>query len=210
MLDILRIDHFIGFARFYSIPINQTPRDGFWSDSPGDKLLRSLSIDKNSYDIFVEDLGDVTREVVDLRDQYKLSGTRVVQFDLNDSLSRYDYSSDTVLYTGTHDNDTLIGWLESLNDQQRNTAYDMFSEKDIRWELIQYAMNSRCERVIIPLQDVLGLGSEHRLNTPGTLSKSNWVWRFSSQDVSKDVIDRMRVITEDSRRCKILKKGETV
>ena len=210
MLDILRIDHFIGFTRYYSIPINQSSRDGFWSDSPGDKLLRSLSIDKNRYDIFVEDLGDVTREVVDLRDQYKLSGTRIVQFDLNDSLSRYDYSSDTVLYTGTHDNDTLIGWIESLNEQQRHSVNNLFSEKDVHWELIQYAMDSRCNRVVIPLQDVLGLGSDNRFNTPGTLSKSNWVWRFNIQDVSQNMIDRMRVITENSRRCKILKEGETV
>ena len=210
MLDILRIDHFIGFSRYYSIPINQSPMDGFWSDSPGNELLSSLSIDINNYDIFVEDLGDVTQDVFDLRDHYRLSGTRVVQFDLNEKLVDNTYSSDTVLYTGTHDNDTLVGWINSLNDKQKKAVYNMLLEKVTHWKLIEYAMNSDCDRVVIPLQDVLGLDSKYRFNTPGTLSEDNWVWRFSFDDLSNLMIDRMRKITEDSNRLKYIKEGETI
>ena len=86
----------------------------------------------------------------------------------------------------------------------------MFSEKVTHWKLIEYAMNSDCDRVVIPLQDVLGLDSKYRFNTPGTLSEDNWVWRFSFDDLSNLMIDRMRKITEDSNRLKYIKEGETI
>ena len=207
MLDIIRIDHFIGFSRYYSIPINHTAKDGFWSDSPGDKLLSALSIDLNSYDIFAEDLGDITQDVIDLRDKFELPGIRVLQFDLNDIVLNNDYSSKTVLYTGTHDNDTLVGWLESLNYKQKKIVFDKFSAKDTHWKLIEFAMSRVCDRVIIPLQDILGLGSRYRFNTPGLLSEKNWVWRFNFEDITDSMINSMKEITENSNRFSYIKKG---
>ena len=116
------------------------------------------------------------------------------------NISYQDFKNDYVLYTGTHDNDTLIGWIESLEDYKRKEIYDCYQEDKINWDLIKLSMNSKFDRVIIPLQDILGLDSKHRFNTPGTLLDRNWVWRFNFDSISMDVVNRMREITISTNR----------
>ena len=126
---------------------------------------------------------------------------RILQFDIKKNTKNINYSRQSVLYTGTHDNDTLVGWINSNNEKNYDLPFlKKFNKKKLSWELIEYVIKSKSDRVIFPLQDILGLDSKHRFNKPGTISKNNWTWRFDLEKISNQVIDDLSKLTERYNR----------
>ena len=188
MVDIIRLDHFIGYQRYYKIPINDsTAENGQWDHSKGDELFDSLTPMINDNNIIAEDLGDITPEVIKLRNKYGFPGMEVFQFDFNPSLHLENSTNHSVVYTGTHDNDTIIGWFNSLDQKNINSNklsktdllnYFNCNEDIINWEIINYVMSLNNYTCIIPMQDILSLDSACRFNIPGILSENNWKWKM--------------------------------
>ena len=188
MVDIIRLDHFIGYQRYYKIPVNDiTAENGQWDNSGGDALFDSLSSIINKNNIIAEDLGDITPEVTKLRNKYEFSGMEVFQFNFNSSLSFKNNNNHSVVYTGTHDNDTIIGWFNSLDEKNLNSdklsqsiLLDYFNcnKSIVNWEIINYVMSLDNYTCIFPVQDILSLNSSCRFNTPGILSENNWKWKM--------------------------------
>jgi len=189
-VDMIRIDHFRGFESYWAIPYGaQTAREGRWEPGPGDALFNALAASLGKLPIVAEDLGVITTEVEALRDRHRIPGMRVLQFDVMDShFSVSDIREDCVCYTGTHDNDTTMGWFaggpqdtrseaEILRTREAALAITGGSADTIHRDMIRLAYSSAARIAIAPMQDYLGLGSEARLNTPGT-SGNNWRWRL--------------------------------
>jgi 4-alpha-glucanotransferase len=214
--DIVRIDHFRGFAACWEIPAAEpTAIRGRWMPAPGKQLFRRL-VDHFGADlpIIAEDLGIITDDVVELRDDFGLPTMRVVQFSFNgeEAFLPRNFPENCVAYTGTHDNDTLVGWhrgavegrvgdskaIAAERDQVRR--YYSTDGTDIHWTCIRALLESRCAAVIVPMQDVLGLGSEARMNTPGTVGDHNWRWRFSWDQLDPAMVTRLREMTEAAHR----------
>jgi 4-alpha-glucanotransferase len=186
LVDLVRLDHFRGFESYWEIDAGEpTAIHGRWVPAPGDALLGAITRKLGALPIIAEDLGVITPEVDALRQRHGLHGMRVLQFafgDGFDSQSRYlphQYTRDSVVYTGTHDNDTSSGWWQSLSAATRRDVEDYFpgAGTDIGWALIRAACASVADMAIYPMQDVLGLSAEHRMNVPGT-GEGNWTWRF--------------------------------
>ena len=185
-VDIARVDHFRGFAGYWEIPAaEKTAVKGQWVPGPGPKLFEAVRAAIGSQvPIIAEDLGVITPDVIALRDQFELPGMRVLQFAFGSGPTNtflpHNYQSRTIVYTGTHDNDTTIGWFgtapEPLKDHVRR--YVATDGRDIPWDLIKLASSSVADVAIFPLQDVIGLGTEGRMNRPGEAS-GNWGWRFT-------------------------------
>ncbi|XOV86273.1 MAG: 4-alpha-glucanotransferase [Pseudomonadota bacterium] len=184
LFDIVRIDHFRGLEAYWSVPASAaTAETGEWCKGPGAALLEPLVREISDIQLVAEDLGTITAEVDELRRAFVLPGIRVLQFGY-DGVSDNPHHPDnleenTVLYTGTHDNDTTLGWYQALPDWQRdrvNTELARFGQP-MPYSLIECAFASRARTVIIPMQDLLGLDSEARTNTPGTTT-GNWQWRL--------------------------------
>ena len=183
--DVVRIDHFRGFAAYWEIPADApNAKSGKWVSGPGEKLFEALDKAFPHLPIIAEDLGLITPDVIELRDKFKLPGMRVLQFAFGDGEGNHflphHYVPNTVAYTGTHDNDTSLGWWKSLPDYQRAFA-QRYLDSDghaINWDMMHALSRSVANVVIFPMQDVLGLSSEHRMNLPGT-PDGNWEWRFS-------------------------------
>ncbi|KFB67266.1 MAG: 4-alpha-glucanotransferase [Candidatus Accumulibacter vicinus] len=196
LCDVVRIDHFRGFESFWEIPAAaKTAVHGIWQPGPGEAVFnairRELSDAQGRLRIIAEDLGIITPAVNALRLAIGLPGMRILQFafdgDARNPYLPHNYEANTVVYTGTHDNDTSRGWWESLSraEQDYVRAYlgvgDESSE-EIHWQLIRLACSSVASLCVIPMQDVLGLDSTHRMNAPG-LGEGSWEWRFSWQQV---------------------------
>ena len=182
--DILRIDHFRGFAGYYEIPAScPTAVEGRWVPAPGQALFDAIARELGQLPIVAEDLGLITPDVVELRERCGFPGMKILQFafggDGHHEFLPHTYPRDSVVYTGTHDNDTARGWWLNAPPHERHFAgvYLHATEADCHWRMIQAASNSVAAMAIFPLQDVLGLGSEHRMNLPGT-TENNWAWRF--------------------------------
>ncbi len=190
--DIFRIDHFRGFEAYWSIPADaETAMSGHWVKGPGtdffDHILEAFD---GELPIIAEDLGIITPEVEALRDQYKLPGMRILQFAFNElgdaNYLPYNYVENCVCYTGTHDNDTTVGWYQSAAPESQDKArrYMSCDGSNIHWDMIRLAMGSVARYAIFPLQDLLGLDSRYRMNTPGTCY-NNWAWRFKDGDIEE-------------------------
>ena len=199
VVDLVRLDHFRGFESYWEIDASQpTAIHGRWVEAPGDDLLGTITQSLGSLPIIAEDLGVITPEVDALRQRHGLHGMCVLQFafgDVFDSTSRYlphQYSRDSVVYTGTHDNDTSAGWWQTLPATLQRDVDDYFpgAAHDIAWALIQAACASVADLAIYPMQDVLGLGSAHRMNVPGT-GEGNWTWRFQWNQVGPEHAQRL-------------------
>tara|TARA_Y100001978_G_scaffold195989_1_gene204967 strand:+ start:2421 stop:3890 length:1470 start_codon:yes stop_codon:yes gene_type:complete len=209
MVDIIRLDHFIGYQRFYKIPINDaTAENGHWDISKGDELFDSLASIINNDNIIAEDLGDITPEVIKLRDKYEFSGMEVFQFDFNPYISYENSNKNLVVYTGTHDNDTIIGWFNSLDEKNLNSdklskanLLDYFNcnKSIVNWEIINYVMSLNNYISIIPIQDILSLDSSSRFNIPGILSENNWKWKME-EHLNNDVKNRLMELTIKNNR----------
>ncbi|MEY3807216.1 MAG: 4-alpha-glucanotransferase [Pseudomonadota bacterium] len=194
--DILRIDHFRGLEAAWEIPADEpTAQNGRWVKAPGKALLNAIKAQLGPIPLVAEDLGIITEEVEMLRDEFGLPGMKILQFAFgsgpdNPYLPDH-YERNCVVYTGTHDNDTTLGWLQSIDDNERNHIYNYLGNPAIplHCALVQAALASVANLAIIPMQDILELGSEHRMNTPGTTA-GNWKWHFQWDQLSHDRASR--------------------
>jgi 4-alpha-glucanotransferase len=183
--DLLRIDHFRGLEAYWSIPAGATTgRDGEWRSARGEALLRCLQATLGRLPLIAEDLGVITPEVERLRDAFGLPGMRILQFafdgDANSPYLPHNHVHNCVVYTGTHDNDTIVGWSAALDEGTRRRAADYLGTavEQLPRALIRSALASVARLAVLPLQDLLGLDSRARMNTPATVS-GNWSWSFS-------------------------------
>jgi 4-alpha-glucanotransferase len=212
LADIVRIDHFRALEAYWAIPSDAgTARNGEWRHGPGDAILDAIRKDLGHLPFIAEDLGYITPEVDALRDQYALPGMRVLQFDLADP--HFDPAvipANSACYSGTHDNDTTVGWFrgspgdkrsaeEILATQKHALAVTNGQQESIHTDVIKLALSSNARLAIIPLQDFLGLGSEARFNVPGTIG-DNWRWRFTKQELSRAAMDAVARMVDDAGR----------
>ncbi len=201
LVDVARIDHFRGFAAYWEVPADaETAINGRWVLGPGAALFEAVEAALGALPIIAEDLGVITPDVVALRDRLGFPGMRILQFawsgDPDDPYLPHNFVPHCVVYTGTHDNDTTLGWWQSAPEyeRQRVQLYLGRDGSDISWDFIRLALASVAELAIIPLQDVLKLGNEARMNTPG-LAGGNWSWRFHEGQLDPDVAGRLRLLT---------------
>ena len=205
LYDVVRIDHFRGFDEYYSIPYGEeTAVNGKWMPGPGYDLFKKLNSKLGDMDIIAEDLGFLTDTVLELLKDTGYPGMKILQFafdprEESDYLP-HNYTANSIVYTGTHDNDTVRGWYEVIPDEDKKFAAEYMnnegtSEDEIHWDFIRLAMASVSDTCIIPLQDYLGLGSEARINTPSTLG-NNWQWRMGKEDLTSEVIEKMNYMTK--------------
>ncbi len=202
LVDVVRVDHFIGFTRYWEIPAGATTAiDGRWMPGPGEQLMLALRNALDDLPIIAEDLGLVTPDVEALRDRLGLPGMRVLQFafggDPTDRFLPHNYEPHGVAYTGTHDNDTTLGWFQTAPEHVRRYVQRYLARDghDIVWDLIRAAMASVADTVVIPMQDVLGLDSQSRMNIPGT-AEGNWSWRLRQDELNEDAFGRLKEMAE--------------
>lgn len=198
LFDLIRIDHFRGFEAFWEIPANsEDARSGIWVKAPGAALLQACFNAYPQLPLVAENLGLITEEVENLRREFNLPGMLVLQFAFDGNSNNphlpHNHTRDEVIYTGTHDNDTTLGWYSTLTELQREqvSRYCFQTQESMPWLLIQVALASVGNMAIIPMQDLLALGGEHRMNTPGTIDK-NWTWTFSWDQVDPALAERIR------------------
>ena len=207
-VDIIRIDHFRGLRAFWKIPgTEKTAEKGKWVKAPGEKLFAAVAKALPRAEIIAEDLGLITEDVTALRKKLHLPGMKILQFAFEftgdgrfnsaNGFLPHNYETDSVVYTGTHDNDTTVGWYRTLSEPIRDVIrrYYGISGEDIAWDLIRSASASRARYCIFPLQDLLSLDSDARMNTPATVG-GNWSWRFSPQTDILNPLRRLRGLTE--------------
>jgi len=217
LVDIVRIDHFRGFEAYYEIPGDApTAETGRWVKAPGEKLFDTLKNEFGEMPIIAEDLGVITDEVKQLRDKYNFPGMKILQFAFgkegDKSFLPHNYVNNCVVYTGSHDNDTTRGFFEAEKKKGSDVCdwaqtYLNYYGDDIRFAVINAAYASVADTVIIPMQDVLNLASEARMNFPGR-PHGNWAWRFTWRQVHKDIIETFKKLTEIFERPpKIKNKG---
>jgi 4-alpha-glucanotransferase len=204
--DYIRLDHFRGFDQFWEIPASDpTAINGRWVDGPRDDLFIKLREALGGLPFLAEDLGYITPEVHALRERLQIPGIAVLQFGFNDEGAHMylpHRAAGKVIYTGTHDNDTTVGWFQSgaSDNERRNAeAYLGHCEDGIHWAFIRAAQNSVAELALIPLQDVLGLGSEARMNTP-SLPAGNWKWRFAPGQFTAELAAKLALLAEVTDR----------
>jgi len=194
----VRLDHFRGFAGYWEIPANMpTAEIGRWVKGPGKHFLSALEKAFNGLPIIAEDLGLITPDVVELRDSFNLPGMKILQFAFastpEDPFLPHNYPKNCVAYTGTHDNDTSVGWFASGTEQEKDYCrrYLSVSGENIAWDLIREIWKSTAAFAITTLQDLLSLGTEARMNFPGK-PEGNWSWRFKPEDLTSDLLDRIK------------------
>ena len=204
LYDCIRIDHFRGFDEYYSIPAgDETAEHGHWEPGPGMSLMQALKDALGNVNVIAEDLGFLTDGVRRLLYDSGFPGMKVIQFAF-DSREESDYlphnyEKNCVVYTGTHDNDTLCGWYKVLDPKDLKLSQKYMNnantpKRQIHWDFIRLALASVADLCIIPLQDYLGLGSEARINTPSTLG-NNWRWRMKQGCLTKELADQIRELT---------------
>ncbi|MDF1581685.1 MAG: 4-alpha-glucanotransferase [Methyloprofundus sp.] len=197
MFDILRIDHFRGFEAAWEIPATEeTAVNGTWVEAPGKELLTALTKEFGNIPLVAEDLGIITEKVEALRTDFKLPGMKILQFAFGDTAANpylpHNYQANYVVYTGTHDNDTTLGWFNALNDHDKQRIYHYlgYSQASMPYLLIGVAFSSVANLAIVPMQDILELGSADRMNTPGTTT-GNWQWQFSWDQLTADKVAKL-------------------
>ena len=201
-VDLVRLDHFRGFEAYWEVPAGKPNAiEGRWVQAPGKELLTTLRAELGSLPIIAEDLGVITRAVAELRTGFGLPGMRVLQFAFPDTAKNpflpHNYDHNTVVYTGTHDNDTTRGWYTSSStdyEKDHTRRYLGRDGGDIAWDFIRLAWSSIADLAIAPLQDMLNLGSEARMNFPGR-PEGNWTWRFRPEQVTPWILDRVADLT---------------
>lgn len=205
LYDIIRIDHFRGFDEYYWIPAaDETAEFGHWEKGPGMDIFRAVEEKLGKLRIIAEDLGFLTDSVLQLVADSGFPGMKVLEFafdsrEPSDYLP-HNYTRNCVVYTGTHDNETLAGWYCELNEKDKRLAlkymgYKELEEQDAVWAVIRLAQASVADTCIIPIQDYLCLGNEARINQPSTLG-GNWIWRLQKEEVSKELIKKIRKMTK--------------
>lgn len=213
VVDIVRVDHFRGFAACWEIPSgDQTAERGRWVEAPGKELFTAIRSALGELPIIAEDLGVITPDVVELRDGFGFPGMRILQFSFGGDTKNTDlphnYERNVAAYTGTHDNDTTVGWFSSVaGEGSTRTAEQIERErtfclnylnspgKEIHWDFIRGVLSSVANTAVVPLQDLLGLGTEARMNLPNT-TEGNWSWRFKAGALTSDLSTRLKKLTE--------------
>jgi len=214
LVDIIRLDHFRGFEAYWEIPgADKTAVNGKWVKAPGTKLFEAVHQKLGDLPVVAETLGVITPEVIELRDRFGFPGMAILQFAFGvdpqaPEFMPHNYIQNFVVYTGTHDNDTTVGWWNSkgAGDSTRSAAnvraerefalkYLGTDGQEMNWELIRVALASVAKMAIIPFQDVLGLGSEARMNLPAT-SSGNWRWRFTRDQLTPEITKRLQELTK--------------
>ena len=208
LYDIVRIDHFRGLQAVWMIDVNcPTAVDGYWQEVPGAELLAAIKAQIGDAAIVAEDLGVITPEVTKLREQFELPGMSVLQFSFDGFADNphkpENIRENRIVYTGTHDNDTTLGWYNSLEEHEQNFVYERLQQDksvDINTALINEALKTQASLAIIPLQDFLKLDAGSRMNTPG-IADGNWEWRFDWTDLPDSLnTDILAMITENQRQ----------
>ncbi len=204
--NAVRLDHFIGFCRYWRIPAGEkTAVKGQWVQGPGSDFFSSILTRLPQLQIIAEDLGVAGNDVYQLRDEFHFPGMNVLQFSFGgeEKFLPKNYAPHSVAYTGTHDNDTLKGWLENGPQEEVHRAlgnvHGSKSESENNWKLIQVLLESPSNTVIIPMQDILGLGSDARMNIPGTIS-GNWNWKLKPEQLNLEIAEHLRRLSESARR----------
>ena len=205
--DILRLDHFRGFESYWEIPGHEpTAVNGRWMEGPKDDLFRVLRSELGELPVIAEDLGMITAEVHALRERLQIPGMRVLQFGFGDPGAHiylpHKFEANTVVYTGTHDNDTTVGWWEvtAAEHERRAAAHYLGCNGDnVHWAFIRAAESSVADLCLIPLQDVLGLGNDARMNKPSH-PDGNWSWRYRAGALTPELAESLRTLTELSDR----------
>jgi 4-alpha-glucanotransferase len=198
LFDLIRIDHFRGFEAYWEIPAqDDTAMNGHWVKAQGDQLFEQLQAEFDPLPLVAEDLGIITAEVDALREKYGFPGMKILQFAFSGGSDNpylpFRHERNTLVYTGTHDNDTTLGWYISLDDDTRNQVDEYLgrSVEAMPWPMIRQALASRANLAVLPMQDLLGLDGEHRMNLPGT-TEGNWEWRFDWDMVDAQLAGKIR------------------
>ncbi len=205
LADAVRLDHFRAFAAYWAVPAGEPNAiHGQWVPGPGRALFDAIRTALGDLPLVAEDLGHITPDVHQLRRDLGLPGMRVLQFAFDGSDSDhlpYRHTEDSVVYTGTHDNDTTRGWFDSLDEDARRVVRGAVGTREgsIEWDMIRAAYGSAARLAVVPMQDLLGLGTEARMNTPG-LPHDNWTWRASPDSFRPDVAARLARLAAESGR----------
>ena len=201
-VDVVRVDHFRGFEACWEVPgADKTAENGSWVHAPGDELFAALRTALGDLPMLAEDLGVITPEVERLRDSIGLPGMRILLFafggDSHNTYLPHNHIKNTVVYTGNHDNDTVVGWFKLTNKRERDFClqYLKGNKREIHWDFIRAAFSSVADTAIVPLQDVLGLGNEGRMNLPSSYS-GNWNWRCKQSDFTEEISKKLKEMTE--------------
>ena len=204
--DIIRIDHFRGFAGYYEIQASSpTAKEGRWVPAPGMALFAAIARELGPLPIIAEDLGLITPDVIALREAYDYPGMKILQFafngDGNHEFLPHTYPRRTIVYTGTHDNETVRGWWAEASDRERRFAglYLDADASNVHWKMMQSACNSVAAMALYQMQDVLGLDGSHRMNRPGH-GEGNWAWRFDWTMVDAGLASRLAALAATSGR----------
>jgi 4-alpha-glucanotransferase len=200
-VDLVRLDHFRGFESYWEIPAGRpTAQEGRWVKAPGAAFFKTLREALGGLPLIAEDLGLITPEVEALRDNFNLPGMRILQFAFaggpDNPYLPHNYTRRTVVYTGTHDNDTTRGWFATAPERERDHVRRYFGRdgNDIAWDFLRAAWSSVADYAIAPLQDILSLDTAARMNFPGRPA-GNWGWRYTSEQITPWVLDRLGEMT---------------
>lgn len=203
--DVVRIDHFRGFDEYFSIPYgDKTARNGHWVKGPGIDLFNAIKVNLGDVNIIAEDLGYLTDTVVKLVKDTGFPGMKIIQFAFDSreesNYYPYTYTKNSIVYTGTHDNDNIQGWYNSLSEDDKKLAMEYMNNEDterseLHWDFIKLAMSCVSKLAVIPMQDYLGLGTDGRMNVPSTLG-GNWTWRLLENEISDGLLSRIAELTD--------------
>lgn len=202
LFDLIRIDHFRGFESYWEIPAtDETAINGRWVKAGGDAFFESLEDEFGRLPLIAEDLGIITDEVTGLRKRHGLPGMKILQFGFSGGPDNpylpFHHERNSVVYTGTHDNDTTLGWYLELDEKTRQNLSGFIgpTTEPMPWPMIRMALASRSALAILPMQDLLGLDGAHRFNLPGT-SEGNWIWRFDWPMVDPGLAAKMLALVQ--------------
>ena len=213
-VDIIRIDHFNGFAKYWEVPAeDKNGLNGKWVLGPQNDFIGTIYEKLGDVKLMAEDLGEASKDAAVIRNEFDIPGMQILQhsFAVNNPLKTIP--ENMVVYTGTHDNDTSVGWFKNLlmnkkkqvKNQYKKELYHakeslQINKNEIQWAMIKYCLESKAMTVIFPLQDILGLSSEARMNTPGTTDNGNWEWRLNSQLLTNKIKNKVKFLTIESER----------
>jgi len=208
-VDLIRVDHFRGFQAYWQVEQGETTAiNGQWIEAPGTELFEVIAQELGHLPILAEDLGVITPEVEALRDRFAFPGMKILQFAFGSGAGNpflpFNYSRNCLVYTGTHDNDTTVGWFNQLSSHEQAAVAEYLGcicADGIHWDLVRLALSSIANQAIIPVQDLLGLGSEARMNYPST-AEGNWAWRYQSGDLTEPLRDRLKSLTHGYGRAR--------
>jgi len=209
LFDMVRIDHFRGFQAAWEIPASEdTAINGKWQLAPGEALLEAIKKHFPKMCLVAEDLGIITDEVNALREKFKMPGMKILQFAFGGGDDNYylpaNIEANSVVYTGTHDNDTTLGWYNTLEAHAKQHLHAILADDapNMPFDLVRLALSTKSRLAIIPMQDILELDSKSRMNTPGTV-ENNWIWRFKWSQLTVELKHQFAQVVQQSGRAQV-------